>query len=72
MNIPPRDKLMQLLAVYGITTYQSFYDRVLNFKEHLTPRDELSELAGRLPDDKVQVLLGLAQALAEGRAIVAL
>jgi len=41
-----------------------------NFKEHLTPRGELSDLAGCLPDDKVRVLLGVAKALAEGRAIV--
>ena len=36
MNIPPRDKLIRLLAVYGITTYQSFYNRVRNFKERTT------------------------------------
>lgn len=70
MDVPKEDKLMAILAAYGVTTYKSFYDRVRNFRERTTPRDELVELAGRLPDEKVGVLLGLAKALAEGRAII--
>ena len=70
MDLPKGDKLLKLLGAYGITTHKSFYDRVRNFKERVTPRDELQDLASRLPDEKVEVLLGLAKALAEGRAIV--
>jgi transcriptional regulator with XRE-family HTH domain len=70
MDVPKEEKLVKLLSAYGITTYKSFYDRVRNFKERTTPREELAELAGRLPEEKVQVLLGLAKALAEGRAVV--
>lgn len=39
-------------------------------EEQVTPRAELVELAGRLPEEKVHVLLGLAKALAEGRAVI--
>lgn len=70
MDVPKGDKLMAILVAYGITTHKSFYDRVRNFKERVTPKDEPAELAGRLPEEKVRVLLGLAKALAEGRAIV--
>lgn len=70
MDVPKGDKLKTILAAYGITTHKSFYDRIRNFKERVTPREELQDLATRLPDEKIQVLLGLAKALAEGRAIV--
>ena len=70
MAVPKEEKLLKMLRAYGITSHKSFYDRVRNFKERTTPRDELQDLAGRLPDDKVEVLLGLAKALAEGRAVV--
>jgi transcriptional regulator with XRE-family HTH domain len=70
MAVPKEDKLLRLLRAYGIATHKSFYDRVRNFKERVTPRDELQDLASRLSDEKIQVLLGLAKALAEGRAIV--
>ena len=52
------------------SVHKAFYDRVRNFKERVTPREELQDLATRLPEEKVQVLLGLAKALADGRAIV--
>lgn len=70
MDVPKEEKLMKLLSAYGISNYKSFYDRVRNFKERTTPKDELVELASRLPEEKIQVLLGLAKALAEGRAII--
>jgi hypothetical protein len=69
MLIPQEEKLLKLLRAYGISNYTAFYDRVRNFKERVTPRDELQDLAGRLSDDKVEVRLGLAKALAEGRVV---
>ncbi len=70
MDVPKGEKLMAILAAYGITTHKSFCDRVRNFKERVTPGEELQDLAARLPEEKVEVPLGLAKALAEGRAIV--
>jgi transcriptional regulator with XRE-family HTH domain len=70
MAVPKEEKLLKLLRAYGIFTHKSFYDRVRNFKERVTPRDERQDLASRLPDEKIQLLLGLAKALAEGRAVV--
>lgn len=70
LDVPKGDRLTAILNAYGIATFKSFYDRVRNFRERTTPRDDLIALAGRLPDEKVQLLLGLAKALAEGRAIV--
>lgn len=70
LDVPKGDKLMKILGAYGVSNYKAYYDRIRNFKERVTPRDELMELAGRLPEEKVQVLLGLAKALAEGRVVV--
>ncbi len=70
LDVPKGDKLMKVLAAYGVSSYKAFYDRVRNFNERVTPRDELLDLAARLPNEKVTVLLGLAKALAEGRVVV--
>ncbi|MBC7531757.1 MAG: helix-turn-helix transcriptional regulator [Oligoflexus sp.] len=44
MGIPKGEKL---LSAYGISTYKSFYDRVRNFKDRVTPRAFEHPLAGR-------------------------
>jgi len=72
MDITKGDNLIQLLNIYGMTNPRSFEVRVRDFEvKARSPVEKLGELAHRLPEDRVVILLKLAQALAEGRAIVA-
>ena len=70
MATPAKPILMKILAAYGVDDYKVFYDKARNSSECRTPKADLLDLAEKLPPEKVAVLLGLAKALAEGRAIV--
>lgn len=63
MDVPKGEKLERILAVYGGIKAKSFYERVRNYQEKITPRDELLEIIERLPDDKVPIVLNIARSL---------
>lgn len=63
MDVPKGEKLDRILAVYGGIKAKSFYERVRNYQEKITPRDELLEIIERLPDDKVPIVLNIAKSL---------
>lgn len=71
MDVPKGERLMELLAVYSITDYKVFYDRVRHFSERRTPQDELRELVERLAPDRVTIALEIIKQVAAGRRIVA-
>lgn len=71
MDVPKNERLMELLAVYGIDDYRSFYHRVRNYCEQTNPKDELRELVDRLNPERVGVALEILKQVAEGRRIVA-
>ena len=53
MDVPSGSRLMGLLAVYGVESHRSFTDRVRNYRERATPRDELNCRCLRLRGDRV-------------------
>jgi len=63
MDVPKGEKLDRILAVYGGIKAKSFYERVRNYQEKITPRDELLEIIERLPDEKVPIVLNIARSL---------
>ena len=71
MDVPKGERLMKVLAVYGVTDYKVFYDRVRHFSERRTPQDELQDLVDQLAPDRVTVVLEIIKQVAEGRRIVA-
>lgn len=71
MDVPKNERLMELLAVYGIDDYRSFYHRVRNYSEQTNPKDELRELVDRLNPERVAIALEILKQVAEGRRIVA-
>lgn len=61
---PPRGlKLERLLAIYGGIKQKTFYERVRNYSERITPKHELKELVERMSDSKIEILLGIAKSL---------
>ena len=71
MDVPKGERLTDLLRVYGIDDYRSFYHRVRNFNEQQTPLDELRELVDRMSPDRVEIAVQILRQVAEGRRIVA-
>lgn len=72
LDVPKGERLDRLLEIYGVSGYKSFYDRVRNYQAKATPHDRLLEIAENLDQDKVELLLKIAQRIAEGKAILAL
>ena len=48
MDPPRNDKLDRILGIYGGIKQKSFYERVRDYKQKLTEKDELLELVDRL------------------------
>ena len=71
MDVPKGERLMEILAIYGIDKYSVFYDKVRNSSEKIDPKDELRELIDRLSPDRVGIALEILKQVAEGRRIVA-
>ena len=71
MDVPKGKRLLELIAVYGISDYKVFYDRVRNFSERRTPQDELRDLVEQLAPDRVTIALEIIKQVAEGKRIVA-
>jgi len=63
VDFPKGERLDKILAAYGGIKQKSFFERVRNFKEKLTPADELIEIIPKLGQEKIKLLLGLAQSL---------
>lgn len=63
MDPPQGDKLDRLLAIYGGIKQKSFFERVRNYAECVTPRTELMELVQRLPEEKIKTVIALTRAL---------
>jgi transcriptional regulator with XRE-family HTH domain len=72
LDIPKGERLERLLEIYGVSGYKSFYDRVRNYKGKLTPGERLLEIVEKLDADKVELILKVAERIAEGKAILAL
>lgn len=70
MDPPKGERLHRLLEAYGVPNYKSFYNRVLNFKEKLTPSQEMSEIVPRLSPEKLDLVLRITKRIAEGKAVL--
>jgi transcriptional regulator with XRE-family HTH domain len=70
MATPAKPILMKILAAYGVSDYQVFYDKARNISERTSPKDQLLTLIHHLPDERIEMLLRLAKGLAEGKAMV--
>ena len=70
MDPPTGDRLLEMLAIYGVDTHKSFYDRVRNYQKKQTPEEELKELLDRLGKDKAAIVLKIAKRIAEGKAVL--
>lgn len=71
MAVPRGDKLMRLLNAYGITNPRSFEARVRDYAEvPQTYREQLQDFVKILPNDRIDILLRLAKALAEGKVLI--
>lgn len=63
IDVPRGEKLDRILNAYGGIKQKSFYEKVRNFREKITPFDELLEIAKRLPENKVLLLLNIVKSL---------
>lgn len=72
LDVPKGERLMELLRLYGLDNQRSFYDRVRNFQDKISARQELRELTERLSDDRLEIVLRVAKRIAEGKAVIAL
>lgn len=63
LDVPEGDKLERLLNIYGGLKPKSFYERARNFREKITPRDELFELLSRADNQQIQMLLTMVKGL---------
>ncbi|MBF0298929.1 MAG: helix-turn-helix domain-containing protein [Oligoflexia bacterium] len=64
IDIPKKaEKLERILAIYGGIKIKSFYERAQNFKEKITPKDEIKELVSRANDHQVTTLLTIVKSI---------
>lgn len=63
MDPPKGDKLDRLLGIYGGIKQKSFYERVRNYAEIVTPQMELMETVGRLSEEETKMALVLLKML---------
>lgn len=60
MDIPQGERLDRILSIYGGIKQKSFYERVRNFEQKITAKDELIEIIGKLPEQHLKTLLTIA------------
>ena len=63
VDLPKGEKLERILAIYGGIKVKSFNEKVRNFRQVFTPRDELNELLNRVNETQVQMILTVAKGL---------
>jgi transcriptional regulator with XRE-family HTH domain len=63
MNAPKGKSLARFLNAYGGMKEKSFYERVRNFKEKITPKDELMNLLERATDDQIKTIIQITRGL---------
>ena len=63
MNAPKGKSLARFLNAYGGMKEKSFYERVRNFKEKITPKDELIDLLKRATDDQIKTIIQITRGL---------
>jgi transcriptional regulator with XRE-family HTH domain len=66
MNAPKGKSLARFLNAYGGMKEKSFYERVRNFKEKITPKDELMNLLERATDDQIKTIIQITKGLLLG------
>ncbi len=66
MNAPKGKSLARFLNAYGGMKEKSFYQRVREFKEKTTPRDELIALLERAKDDQIKTVIQITRGLMVG------
>ena len=71
LDVPKGERLMQLLAIYGVDNYKGFYDRVRNFTEKRSPKEELCELVELMSADRIDLVLKITKRIAAGKALLA-
>lgn len=71
MGIPHGQGLIVLLEVYGISL-RSFQNYVGSYHGRKTPKEEINELIDKLSGEKVELILKVAKAIAEGRSTLLL
>ena len=60
LDFPKGERLERLLSVFDIKP-KSFFERVRNYSQKITPRDELLELIQKANDSQVVALLGIVK-----------
>lgn len=60
-DFPKNSRLDKFLAVYGGIKQKSFFERVRNLREEVTPEQELAQLIPKLGKEKISILLNLAK-----------
>lgn len=62
-DVPTGNKLDKFLGIYGDIKQKSFYERVRCYQEEITPADELILVIQKLSNEKINILLKLAQSI---------
>jgi len=62
-DFPRGSALDKFLTVYGGIKQKSFYERVRNWKDKVSPTDELLELVSKLSEEKARFLLNITKNL---------
>ncbi len=63
MDVPKGEKLERILNIYGGIKIKSFYEKVRNFQDKLTPREELIDEIKRLSDQELLFLLRVVRGI---------
>ena len=62
-DFPRGQRLDKFLTVYGGIKQKSFYEKVRNWKDKISPLDELVELVSKLNEEKIRFLMNIAKNL---------
>lgn len=63
VDIPKGTRLEKFLTIYGGTKQKSFYERVRRYQESVKPIDQLKQIIETLPEDKLRILLQIANSI---------
>ena len=63
MDLPEGEKLQQLLDIYSGIKIKSFYEKVRDYKNNITPREELIEMLERTSDEKILLIFNIVKTI---------
>lgn len=62
-DFPRGQRLDKFLSAYGGIKQKSFYEKVRNWKDRISPLEELVELVSKLNEEKIRFLMNIARNL---------